>query len=122
MGRPKQQFTNVRAVSKSTIEIVFRYPTPKDRQRETIKHEPTPANLKRCYVHLAQINEAIKAGTFDYITTFPDSPRTKLYSSQYTFGTFLKEWLDANYNIGAGTRIFYHRIIHGQVLALSVSL
>lgn len=116
MGRPKQQFTNVRAVSKSTIEIVFRYPTPKDRQRETIKLEPTPANLKRCYVHLAQINEAIKAGTFDYITTFPDSPRAKLYSSRYTFGTFLKEWLDANYNIGVGTRIFYHRIIHGQVL------
>jgi integrase len=117
MGRPKkQQFTNVREVSKSTIEIVFRYPTPQDRQREPIKLEPTPANLKRCYVHLAQINEAIKAGTFDYLATFPNSPRAKLYSNRRTFGTFLKHWLNNHYAIGPGTYKFYKRIIEGQVL------
>jgi len=117
MGRPKkQQFTNVRPATKSSIQVEFNYPTAENRQKEYIKLEPTPANLKRCYVHLAQINEAIKAGTFDYLATFPNSPRAKLYSNRRTFGTFLKHWLNNHYVIGPGTYKFYKRIIEGQVL------
>ena len=117
MGRPKkQQYLNVSKASKSTIEIVFYYPTSEDRQRERLRIEPTPANLKRAYVHLAQINEAIKLGTFDYLATFPTSDRAKLYSNRRTFGTFLKHWLTAHYSIGPGTYTFYRRIIEGQVL------
>jgi len=122
MGRPKsEQFKNVRAISKSTIEIVFRYPTPKDRQRESIKLEPTPANLKRCYVHLAQINESIKLGTFDYLATFPNSPRALLYSDRKNFYTFLEHWLNSHYSIGPGTYIFYKRIINGQLLGTELA-
>jgi len=117
MGRPKkQQFLNVSKSSESTIEIVFYYPTAKIRQRERIVLEPTPANLKRSYVHLAQINEAIKLGTFDYLATFPNSSRALLYSNRRTFGTFLKHWLNNHYTIGPGTYKFYKRIIQGQVL------
>ena len=122
MGRPKnQQFLNVSKASKSTIEIVFYYPTSETRQRERLRLEPTPTNLKRAYVHLAQINEAIKLGTFDYLATFPKSDRALLYSNRRTFGTFLKHWLANHYVIGPGTYTFYRRLIEGQVLKTSLA-
>ena len=122
MGRPKkQQFTNVREVSKSTIEIVFRYPTPQDRQREPIKLEPTPANLERAFVHLSQIKEAIKNGSFDYAATFPKSKRAALFVNKRQVYTFLKHWLSSHYSIGPGTYTFYKRIIEGQVKKSSLA-
>ena len=122
MGRQaSKQFPNVRPATKSSIEIEFNYPTPQNRQRERLKFEPTPANLKRAYVHLAQINAAIAAGNFDYIATFPNSPRALLYSDRKNFYTFLEHWLNSHYSIGPGTYIFYKRIINGQLLGTELA-
>jgi integrase len=114
MGRPKT-YKGVAEASKSTIEIRFYYPDSKTEQRERVELEPTPANLERAFVHLSQIKEAIKNGSFDYAATFPKSKRAALFVNKRQVYTFLKHWLSSHYSIGPGTYTFYKRIIEGQV-------
>ena len=113
MGRQKT-YKGVKAFG-STISIRFAYPDPQTWQREFIKLEPTPANLELCYVHVTQIKRAIKEGHFDYIATFPDSPRALLYTNREFLYTYLKSNLAKQTHIVAGTRKFYNAIIEGQI-------
>ena len=80
MGKPTI-YKNVRAASKNSIELRFAYPDPKTEQRERVKMQPTPANLKRAFAHLVMINDAIADGSFDYAKTFPNSKRAALYTN-----------------------------------------
>jgi integrase len=120
VGRQKT-YKGVAAASKSTIEIRFYYPDSKTEQRERIELEPTPANLERAFVHLSQIKEAIKNGSFDYAATFPNSKRAALFVNKRQVYTFLKHWLNSHYSIGPGTYTFYKRIIEGQVKKSSLA-
>ena len=119
MGRQKL-YRGVRAASESSIEIRFAYPDSKTEQRERIQLEPTPANLERAFVHLSQIKDAIKQGIFDYAKTFPKSKRADLYTNRTLLYTYLKNWLVRQAHIKSGTRVFYNRIIEGQVKGSSL--
>lgn len=88
----KQKRTGVRAVSESTIQIDFTYKTI--RCRERIKLEPTPANLKRAQLHRSAILDSIERGTFDYATTFPNSPNRLLFAEYKGEGYKLEDWLE----------------------------
>jgi len=91
----KRQRLGVRAVSDSSIQIDFTYRG--QRCRERIKLPPTPANLKRAENHRAAIIDAIERGTFDYATTFPDSPRRYAFAEYrgagYPLELYLEQWL-----------------------------
>lgn len=84
--------TGVRAVSDSTIQIDFTYKTV--RCRERLKLKPTPANLKRAEQHRAAILDAIERGTFDYVTTFPESPNRFIFAEYKGEGYLLEDWLE----------------------------
>ena len=88
----KQQRTGVSAVSESSIQIAFTYRGRNCRER--IKLKPTPANLKRAEIHRAAILDAIAKGTFDYATTFPDSPTRFLFAEYKGEGYRLETWLE----------------------------
>ena len=120
MGRQKT-YKGVAKASKSTISVRFAYPDAKTWQREFLALEPTPANLERAFIHVSQIKAAIKAGNFDYIATFPDSPRALLYTNRRFLYTYLKSNLVKQAHIKSGTRKFYAAIINGQVKGSSIA-
>jgi integrase len=91
MGDQRKR-TGVRAVSETTIQIDFTYKGI--RCRERIKLQPTPANLKRAELHRSAILDAIERGTFDYGTTFPDSPNRLLFVEYKGEGYKLEDWLE----------------------------
>ncbi|WP_420841665.1 tyrosine-type recombinase/integrase [Endozoicomonas acroporae] len=82
------------------MEISFPYKGV--RCRERVKLKPTPANLKRAERHRAAIMDAIDKGTFDYLVTFPDSPRGKEFArvpgDALTIKHYLTQWLDDQKN------------------------
>jgi integrase len=89
--------SGVRAASGTTIEITFHYRGV--RCRERLKLKPSALNIRRAEAHRAAIIEAIKAGTFDYATTFPDSPRAAQFGSvpapaALTLAKWLNTWID----------------------------
>jgi len=88
-------YTGIKRASASSIEIAFMLQGKQCRER--IKLEPTPANLKRAAEHRREILAAIKAGTFDYAKTFPDSTRARGTAIQapghgLTLGAWLESW------------------------------
>lgn len=91
MGDERRR-TGVRAISETSIQIDFTYKTR--RCRERLKLKPTPANLKRAIQHRAAILDAIERGTFDYATTFPDSPNRFLFAEYKGEGYKLENWLE----------------------------
>jgi integrase len=91
MGNQRKR-AGVRAVSDSTIQIDFTFKTI--RCRERLKLQPTPANLKRAELHRSAILDAIERGTFDYGTTFPDSPNRLLFADFKGEGYKLEDWLE----------------------------
>lgn len=91
MGDQRKR-TGVRAVSETTIQIDFTYKTI--RCRERLKLQPTTANLKRAELHRSAILDAIERGTFDYSTTFPDSPNRFLFAEYKGAGYKLEDWLE----------------------------
>ena len=115
MGRREKKYSGVSPGSKSTISIRFEYPTPENRQREFLQLQPTPANLERAYRHLGAIKDAIKMGTFDYAATFPKSKRALKYTNCTLVYEYLNAWLSRQKHIKSGTRVFYNRIIQGQI-------
>ena len=115
----KTDYKNVRIASKSSIEITFYYPSKTTRQRERIRLKPIPANIKRAVLHLGNINEAIKNGTFDYPTTFPESPRAKQYQNKQLLAAYMRHWLEEHkYDYDDTTYVTYRRIINNQLLWL----
>jgi|TARA_B110000285_G_scaffold35145_1_gene37640 integrase len=113
MGKTK--YKNVRAVSESSIQITFYYPSKPTRQRETIELIPTPDNLEKAFTHLAAINVAIKNGTFDYSVTFPNSPRARKYQNNRLLKTWLKNWLHQQDHLKQATINDYRKVIDGQI-------
>lgn len=68
------------------------------RCRERITLKPTATNLKKAEQHKAAIEHAISIGTFDYLVTFPGSPRAAKFApeaSRETVNGFLTRWLEA---------------------------
>jgi integrase len=121
MGK-KTEYKNVRYASNSSIEITFYYPTqaPEDRQRERVELQPTPANLERAFRHLGDINDSIKAGTFDYAATFPNSPRAKQFQNRRLLQTYMRYWLDEHkFDYDDSTYVTYSRIIENQLKGLA---
>lgn len=87
----------VAAASDTSIEITFAYRGT--RCRERLRLQPTPANLKRAAQHRAAVLDAIAKGTFDYATTFPDSPRRQQFSERapgelVMVEHYMRKWLD----------------------------
>lgn len=95
MGGERKR-TGVTAGSESSIEIDFIFRG--HRCRERIKLKPTPTNLKRAEQHRSAILDAIARGTFDYETTFPESPRRFKFSERKSAGYLLGEYLETWFN------------------------
>ena len=115
----ERKFDGVRASSKSTIEIDFYYQG--GRCRERIRLEPSPANLKRAAQHRAAILHAISTGTFDYLTTFPDSSKAKQFAARsgkaLTVEKHLDTWLAAKKpQLKASTCNDYRKTIDGILI------
>jgi integrase len=88
--------SGVKAGSASSIEISFYF--EKQRCRERIPWEPTPANLKKAKRFRESILQAIYEGRFVYRETFPDSTRAAVFAERpgdvETVGHYLEGWLD----------------------------
>ncbi len=116
MGRNGNGVTQA---SSSSYEIAFTYQGI--RCRERIKLKPSPANRKRVENHLGAINDAIDKGTFDYLLTFPDSPRRfqfierqgeVLLAEQY-----LDDWLEYKAkHLKASSLQGYTKVINHQII------
>jgi integrase len=115
----ERMYKGVRAVSSTSIEITFNYPNKGERQRERIQLVPTAANLKRAFVHLENINESIRLGTFDYAKTFPNSPRANQFQNRRLLKTYMRHWLeDHKFDYEPATYITYKRIIDNQLKSI----
>jgi integrase len=78
----------------SGIRIVFRYRGVMC--RETLKLEPTKANLKYAERLRGEILNAIALGTFNYTNYFPESKRARLFGHTWikaTIGNLLNDYL-----------------------------
>lgn len=115
----KRQRLGVRAISDSSIQIDFTFRG--QRCRERIKLPPTPTNLKRAELHRAAIIDAIERGTFDYETTFPDSPRRYAFAEYqgigYRLEDYLETWLDRQrQHLKASTWDDYRKIVYNTLV------
>lgn len=104
MGRerqPSHELQPTRGVSIRTwetgsgIRIVFRYRGVMC--RETLKLEPTKANLKYAERLRGEILNAVALGTFNYAEYFPQSKRARMFGHVWvkaTVGELLKEYME----------------------------
>jgi integrase len=95
----KRTYKGVRAASKSSIGFSFTCIDAhghKGQRRPRIKIKPTDENLAWAQEFLGDIKRAIRRGTFDYATTFPDcKDKYKFTSSQgASLESFLDEWFE----------------------------
>lgn len=107
----------------ATIRIRFSYRGVEC--RETLKLEPTQANLRYAARLRGEILLAIEKRTFSYADYFPDSKRAILFghaSKRITIGELLRGWLSdcekaaAKANMSPSTINGYRKIIKGQLL------
>ncbi|WP_213761742.1 tyrosine-type recombinase/integrase [Caballeronia sp. dw_19] len=113
--------SGVKAASATTIEISFYY--QKERCRERIRWEPTPANIKKATRFREAVLQAIYDGSFVYHETFPNSTRAAKFAKQpgdvETVGTYLEDWLDRKRkHVKASTYDGYRMTINMWVKAL----
>lgn len=115
------QYEGVRPASESSIEIDFYYAD--HRCRERLKLKPTPANLKRAFLHRAAILDAIERGEFDYATTFPGSKNAAKFTSTASIagtqnvGDYLEMWYQAKLpTLKASTADGYRKAVRGPLL------
>src|SRR5215471_7367726 len=106
--------SGVRIGSDSSIEIDFYYCGI--RCRERLKLRPTPQNLNYAAKLKASIELEIGKGTFDYRKHFPDSPKTRLFSTvpgnQICIGDYLETWIAVEkQNIRPSTLYGYEKIL-----------
>lgn len=115
----KREYDGIRAASNTSITIDFPYAG--QRRRERIKLEPTPANLKRAFLHRAAILAAIEKGEFDYAATFPNSKKAAEFSNRskgavLTIEAFLDGWLKRKRpTLKSSTFKGYEKIIVGHL-------
>jgi len=113
-----RQHEGVRAGSQTTIEIDFRYQGARCRERLAL--QPTPANLKRAAQHRAAVLDAIANGTFDYPTTFPNSPNAARFAARagdvLLTENFLETWINQkSSSLKSSTALDYRKIIFSQL-------
>lgn len=91
----------------TTLRVAFTYKG--ERCRELTGWEPTPANWARASKLRAEVKRAIRSGTFDYATYFPNSKHSRIRSKLFT--DVAQEWLDAQ-EIADSTADNYERILN----------
>lgn len=98
-----------------SIRITFNYQFK--RRRETLKIQPTQANLKRAAKLRADILDEIRLGVFDYAEHFPDSayvrnaPVLEAQPCTTTFGVIAGRWLAAKQDMSTGTLSKYRQAL-----------
>lgn len=90
-----------------TLRVSFTYEG--QRCRELLGWEPTAANWARAAKLRAEIQRAIRLGTFQYVAFFPDSKRGRTRS--HLFVDVAQEWLDAQ-ELANSTADNYERILN----------
>lgn len=108
--------TGVRARN-GKIQISFNYQGK--RFRETIALEPSPANLKKVDEFRSLIIASIKAGTFEYWVTFPNSKHANTFrpAEPLTVKKYLENWLDfKEKTLKASTYHSYQKIVRGHLI------
>ena len=111
--------SGVKAVSKTSIQIAFKYRG--EQIRERIKIAPTAANLKKVERFRISILEAIDNGTFEYQVSFPNSknaPRFAKYTGSNTsVEQYMKNWLVSKENeVRSSTFAGYTRIANNTII------
>lgn len=110
-----------KSVKSIQIAFVFRGV----RCRESLRLDPTTANLRYAEGLRAEIMRKIVSESFKYQDYFPDSPRAALFGyvvSKKTVGDLLRAHLDGcehavkNGNLSPSTIVGYRRIINGHLL------
>lgn len=89
--------------------------------RETLKMNPTPANVKYAAKLKQEIDSKIGFGLFNYAEYFPDSPNLKrlgLAKGKPTFREYAELWHSTNGTLSKGTRIQYRRYLNAVWLPL----
>jgi integrase len=117
--RPESTEKGIKAVSGTSIQITFTYRGVCCRER--IRLVPTPANLERANRHRIAILDAIERGTFDYATTFPDSPRRFQFAEEKGACHLLEDWLESwlaqqQKHLKSSTFDGYRKIIYGVLV------
>ena len=80
------------------------------RCRETIKLEPTKANLQYAARLRSEILRKIEFGTFVYSEYFPESPRATLHQRAIpTFSKAAQQWVNSNAHLAKSTRMTYEK-------------
>ncbi|HHT9914870.1 TPA: tyrosine-type recombinase/integrase [Legionella pneumophila] len=101
----------------SAIRIIFSYRGVQC--RETLKLEPTKANLKYAERLRGEIINAIALGTFNYADYFPDSKRARLFGHviiKATTGELLKEYMAiAEKTLEASTYNGYRKVCEAHL-------
>lgn len=117
MGR---KYTGVRSRTSTSIEISFHYQGK--RFDETLKLEPTPANLKRASQFRAEILAAIERGEFDYKEVFPNSKNIEKFPEtidpkDQRLVYFLMSWLEQKKStLKSSTFQEYRKIIQFNII------
>ncbi|NNA99555.1 DUF3596 domain-containing protein [Pseudomonas gessardii] len=110
MGRDGR---GVRAVSDSSIEITFMYHGVRCRERFSLK--PTATNLKLAERYKNVIEHDIATGVFDYLATFPNSPRAARFAPEVcreNVAGFLTRWLTGKKkHVSSSTYDGYRKIV-----------
>ncbi|MBB5189601.1 integrase [Silvimonas terrae] len=89
------------------------------RQWETLKMDPTPANLKNASKLRNEIKTLIAIGQFDYAAFFPDSKiaeEQRQAKSGPTFREVATRWMQANSHLASSTLDDYRKRLNHHVL------
>ncbi|WP_189674314.1 site-specific integrase [Pseudomonas sp. SWRI179] len=90
------------------------------RCRERIALKPTATNLKRAEQHKAAVEHTIANGTFDYVVTFPGSPRAAKFAPEArreTVAGYLTKWLaNKKQHVSSSTFDGYRKIIEQRLV------
>lgn len=117
MGRKRIQYPGVRAASKTSIEIDFKWKG--ERHKERLKLEPTPANLTKATRFRASILASIDRGDFDPTYTLPNSKlakRMKPSGLNMTVTELLDLWIaDQEHYLKISTLRGYIKIINSHL-------
>lgn len=115
MGRDGR---GVRAVSDSSIEITFMYRGVRCRERFSLK--PTATNLKLAERYKNVIEHDIATGVFDYLATFPNSPRAARFAPEVCredVAGFLTRWLTGKKkHVSSSTFEGYRKIVEQRMI------
>ena len=109
MGKKR---TGVRAASASSIRISFTY--QEQECRELIPSSPTESNLETTLIwRNEELLPAIRKGTFDYATWFPNSPKRFRFSAtpSIQFKQYLTDWFEDHKHTYADSSLEKNQLI-----------